>query len=138
MVIDDAQRDDVVVAIQAAMKSFEEAQRARDAERLIAHFAPVRDFHVYNDGSRVSYDAMSAAVRATFPTLQSIEGGFQDVRVIVLAPDAGLATATFRETVTDRAGSATSAHGAASWLWRSIDGRWCITYGHVDHYPEPR
>ncbi|MEJ2240097.1 MAG: hypothetical protein P8X82_17540 [Gemmatimonadales bacterium] len=33
------------------MTSFEAAERALDAERLIAHFAQVEDSHVYNDGN---------------------------------------------------------------------------------------
>ena len=108
----------VVAAVEAAMKSFASAERARDAERLIAHFAPVADFHMYNDGQRVTYEAMTAGVRQ------------------VLGPEAALVSAAFRETVVDGSGATTRTRGAASWLWRRIDGQWRIVYGHVDHYPE--
>jgi len=126
----------VTAAVLAAMRSFEAAERDRDAERLIAHFAPVPDFHVYNDGQRVSYEAMTEGLRQTLPTLRSIEGGFSDIHVIVLAEDAALATATFREAVTGADGQTARVRGAASWLWRRIDGAWRIVYGQADHYPD--
>jgi ketosteroid isomerase-like protein len=132
----DAERQHVVIAIEAAMRSFAEAERARDAAALIAHFAPVPEFHVYNDGDRLTYESMVAGLRATFPTLKAIEGGFSDLNVLVLAPDAALATATFREVITDAAGQTARVRGAATWLWRSIDGKWRITYGQADHYPD--
>lgn len=118
------------------MRSFEHAERACDAERLLAHFAAVPDFHMYNDGQRLSYDVMAAGVRATFPTLRAIDGGFEDICVMVLAPDAALASASFREAITDASGTTTRVRGTASWLWRLIDGAWRIVYGHVDHHPD--
>jgi uncharacterized protein (TIGR02246 family) len=134
--MDDTQRNEVTAAIQGAMHSFGQAERARDAEALLAHFAPVPDFHLYSDGVRLSYDAVAAGVRQTFPTLRSIEGGFGDLTIIVIARDAALATATFRETITDASGQSTRLRGAASWLWRQVDGRWRIVYGHTHHYPD--
>ncbi len=116
------------------MASFEAAERALDAERLIAHFAQVEDFHVYNDGQRLDYATMTANLRGGFPSLSSIEGGFYDVQVIVLAVDAALATAGFREVITDGSGNVTRVRGAASWLWRLMNGSWKIVYGHADHY----
>lgn len=118
------------------MRSFEEAERARDAEALLAHFAAVPEFHIYNDGNRLSYDDMAGYVRATFPTLRSIEGGFVNLDVMVLASDAALTTGTFREATTDQAGKTTRVRGAASWLWRLINGRWLVVYGQADHYPD--
>jgi uncharacterized protein (TIGR02246 family) len=135
--MDETQRNETVAAVEAAMRSFEAAERALDPERLVAHFAPVEDFLVYNDGERVTYDVMVAGVRRTFPTLRSIEGGFSDLQVIVLGPDAALVAAAFREAITDEAGNTARARGAATWLWRRTDGDWRIVYGHVDHYPEP-
>jgi ketosteroid isomerase-like protein len=117
------------------MRSFEAAERALDAEQLVGHFAIGRDFYIYNDGERLTYETMTTAIRNMFPTLRSIEGGFLDLHVMALAPDAALATARFQETVTDGSGSQATQHGAASWLWRQAGGQWRIAYGHVDHYP---
>lgn len=135
-VVDDARAAAIVAAVEARMRSFEAAERARDAERLVAHFANVPEFHVYNDGQRVSYAEMAASIRGTFPGLRSIEGGFGDVHVAVCGPDHALVSATFRETVTDGSGAVARRRGAASWLWREIDGEWRIVYGHVDHRPD--
>jgi uncharacterized protein (TIGR02246 family) len=133
--MDESQRARIRALVDQRMQSFEAAERALNAEQLIGHFAP--DFYIHNDGQRLSYDEMTTAVRAVFPTLRSIEGGFSDVNVAVLAPDAALTTATFQETVTDRAGARVRQRGAATWLWRYREGEWRIAYGHVDHYADP-
>jgi ketosteroid isomerase-like protein len=133
--MDERERCQIAQSVEQALGSFEAAERALDADRLIRHFANVAEFHVYNDGQRLSYEVMTAGVRTTFPTLRSIEGGFSDIRVIVLASDAALSTATFQEIVTDGTGGALHQHGAVSWLWRRLDGEWRIVYGHIDHYP---
>jgi len=134
--MDDTQRKRVAASVEDAMRSFEHAERARDAEALIAHFAAIPEFHIYSDGTRLSYDDMTAYIRSTFPTLRSIEGGFVDLNVIVLAPDSALAAGTFREGTTDGSGKTTRVRGAASWLWRQINGRWLIVYGQADHHPD--
>src|SRR6266699_110711 len=132
--IDDELRAETARDIEDSMRSFEAAERSLDAERLISHFADVPEFHMHSDGERISFAAMAAGVRSGFHTLSTIEGGFADVQVFVLAPDAGVATATFREVLTDRNGTVVRRRGAASWLWRRIDGTWRIVYGHVDHH----
>ena len=72
-------------------------------------------------------------MRATFPVLGSIEGGFADMEVVALGPEHALATGTFREAITDNSGVGMRQHGAVTWLWRRIDGEWRIVYGQVDH-----
>jgi len=135
--MDEAERRQIAESVEQALRSFEAAERALDADRLIRYFADIPGFHIYNDGQRLSYEVMTEGVRQAFPTLRSIEGGFNDVQIIVLASDAALSTATFQETVIDRRGTSTRQHGAASWLWRHIDGEWRIAYGHIDHHSEP-
>lgn len=129
-------RDAIAVQVRAAMRTFEAAERDVDAERLIAHFAPVPDFHVYNDGCRLDYQTLTTNIRAGFPTLRGIEGGFEEIHIFVLAPDAALATASFREKATTITNASTRVRGAASWLWCRMDGEWRIVYGHADHYPD--
>jgi ketosteroid isomerase-like protein len=135
--MNEGERRQIVQSVERALRAFETAERALDADGLIRHFANVPEFHIYNDGQRLSYEVMTTGVRAAFPALRSIEGGFSDVQIMVLAPDAALLTATFQEVVTDGSGGATRQHGAASWLWRALDGEWRIVYGHIDHYPDP-
>ena len=73
--------------------------------------------NIHNDGHHLKFDQVSAAV---------------------LAADAALATARFRETVTTRDGAVLHQRGAATWLWRLRSGEWTMTYGHVDHYPDEK
>ena len=134
--MDDTERTRIEAAVRNAMEAFERAERALDAEALIATFARVPEFHIYSDGKRLSYDAMTAYIHDAFPALKSIEGGFVDLRVFVLAPDAALAAGAFREATTDASGNTVRVRGAASWLWRQVDSRWLIVYGHADHYPD--
>ena len=134
--MDENERHQVTYDVREAMRSFEDAERARDADALFAHFARVPEFHIYSDGARLSYDEMTALIRQTFPTLRSLEGGIVDLHVFALAPDAALTTGTFRETTTEASGKVTRLRGAASWLWRLIDGRWLIVYGQADHYAD--
>jgi hypothetical protein len=133
--MNDTLRGQVVEVVQQRMRSFEAAERTLDTEKLLGHFSTRHDFYMYNDGQRVTYEVMSAGVRTAFPSLRAIEGGFENLHILVLAPDAALATARFRETVTNSSGKQTVQHGAASWLWRNEEGEWRIAYGHVDHYP---
>jgi ketosteroid isomerase-like protein len=61
---------------------------------------------------------------------------FTNLRVSVLSPEYALVSAALRRTVTDSAGTVTRSQGAATWLWRKIEGQWLIVYGHVDHRPD--
>lgn len=62
--------------------------------------------YIHNDGHHLKFDQVSAAV---------------------LAADAALATARFRETVTTRDGAVLHQRGAATWLWRLRSGEWTMT-----------
>ena len=136
--MEESLRTEIVQAVQQRVRSFEAAERALDAETLVSHFSAEPEFYMYNDGQRLTYEVMSSAVRGAFPTLRAIEGGFENIDIMVLSPDTALATATFQETVTDRDGDKVIQHGAATWLWRHVEGEWRIAYGHVDHYPGER
>jgi uncharacterized protein (TIGR02246 family) len=125
----------VRTAVERAMASFEDAERALDAGALVQHFVGAADFYMHNDGQRLTRDAIAAGVAQAFPTLRSLEGGFSGLQIHVLAPDAALATALFAEAITAKDGTVVRQRGAATWLWRERDGEWKIVYGHVDHYP---
>jgi ketosteroid isomerase-like protein len=127
----------VVAAVRSRMTSFEAAERARDADALLAHFADAPGFRFFNDGHAVTYAQLAEMIRSTFPTLRALEGGFRDLQVLVLGPEHALASATFSEAVTGWDGSTVKARGAASWLWRRMSGEWRIVYGQVDHRPDP-
>ena len=122
-------------AVRRGMASFEDAERALDADLLVRHFAAAGGFYMFNDGVRRSRDEIVAGVAQAFPTLRFLTGGFRDLEIHVLAPDAALATALFEETITTNDGTVVKQRGAATWLWRQAAGEWRIAFGHVDHYP---
>ena len=130
------QRAAVRAAVEQRMASFEGAERALNAGALMTHFSDSADFYIYNDGQRLSREAIVAGISQAFPTQQSLEGGFSDLEIHVLAPDAALATALFHETMTTQDGTVVRQRGAATWLWCKRRGEWRIVYGHVDHQPE--
>ena len=133
-VMDNARREAIVAAVQARMRSFEAAERARDPERLLAHNAPAADFQIYHDGRPGTYAALQAGVRGGFSALRSLDVTYSDVQISVLSAEYALLSATFRrETVVASSGAANVSEGAVSYLWRNIDGQWLIVYGHISH-----
>jgi len=134
--MESAQRESVVSAVEAQMRSFEAAERDLDADRALSHFAAVPDFHVYNDGRLLTYEQVAAAVRGGFPKVRSMATPFTNLRVLVLCAESALVSATLHRAVTDSAGTVTRSQGAATWLFRKIDGQWLIVYGQLDHRPE--
>ena len=135
IVMEDRQRDTIVAAIEERIRSFESAERDLDPERALAHFASVPEFHVYNDGRLLAYDEVAAAMRGGFPKVRSMETPFSNLRVSALSSEYALVTATLRRTVIDSTGTVSRTQGAATWLWRKIDGQWLIVYGQLDHRP---
>ena len=122
-------------AVRRGMSSFEDAERALDADALVGHFSAAGGFYMHNDGVRNTRDEVVTGVAQAFPTLRFLTGGFRDLEIHVLAADAALATALFQETITTIDGTVVRQRGAATWLWRQQAGGWRIVYGHVDHYP---
>jgi hypothetical protein len=133
-VMEGPQRETIVAAIEERIR--ESAERDLDPERALAHFASVPEFHIYNDGRLLTYDQVAAAVRGGFPKVRSMETPFSNLRVSVLGPEYVLVTATLRRTVVDNTGTVTRTQGAATWVWRKIDGHWLIVYGQLDHRPD--
>ena len=132
--MENAQREAIVAAVEVRVRSFEAAERARDPERLIGHFASVPEFHFYHDGRRATYPMMTAGVRSALPAVRSLEVTYGDVHVSVLTAEYALVSATFRrETVIDGTGAASQSQGGVSWLWRNADGQWLIVHGHISH-----
>ena len=101
-----AQRQSIVSAVEARIHSFEAAERDLDAERALAHFASLPEFHVYNDGQLLTYEQVAAGVRGGFSKVRAMETPFSNLRVSVLSSEHALVTASLRRTVTDTAVSA--------------------------------
>jgi ketosteroid isomerase-like protein len=136
--MDNTQREAIVAAVRARMQSFEAAERARDAERLLAHNAPPPDFQIYHDGRPGTYAALQAAVRGGLPALRSLDVTYAELQISVLSAEYALLGATFRrEMVIAASGAVNVSEGAVSYLWRNIDGQWLIVHGHISHPLKP-
>lgn len=129
----DAERQAIALSVDSATRAFEEAERALDAERVVAHIAP--DFYMYNDGVRVGYEPTVQMIRQNFVTLRHMEPGFADIEIKVLGRDAALATFTFRDSLVDATGASFSFRGPTSLIWERRGADWLITYADADHYP---
>lgn len=132
--MDSAERDAIIAAVTARIRSFEGVERARDAEGLVAHYASGPQFYFYHDGRRATYDVMAAGVRKALPAVRSLNVTYANVEVSALSPDHALASATFnRELVMEGTGATVRQQGGVSWLWRKVGSQWLIAQGHISH-----
>ena len=132
---DDAARAAVEAAIDSATRAFEAAERARDAEAVLAHMAP--EFTMLVDGVRSGYDDVVAQTRATMPTLRVFDGEWTDLAVRALGPDAGVASFRFRDFIVTAEGDTLELQGPTTLVWERRGDGWLITYADADHYPVP-
>ena len=94
--MEQAQHDAIAAAVRARMQSFEAAERARDAEGLLAHNAAPPDFRIYHDGRPGTYAALQLGVRGGLPALRSLDVTYGDLQIAVLSAEYALLSATFR------------------------------------------
>lgn len=128
-----AERHTITQVIDSLMGAFEEAERAQDAERLIAFLAG--DFYMYVDGARSGYDSVAASMQRNLGTMQHFEPGFANVEVRVLARDAALVSLTFRDSIITASGDLLQSQGPTTLIWQQREGQWRIVYADADHYP---
>ena len=93
--LSESERSTIEASVDSATRAFQAAERARDAERTIAHIAP--DFYMYNDGVRSGYDSVVAGIRGTMGTFRHFEPQWSDIAVRALGADAALVTFVFRD-----------------------------------------
>ena len=129
-----AEQEATSAAVLARVRSFEAAERSRDAEGLVAHYASVPEFYFYHDGRRTTYDLMAAGVRKALPAVRSLNVTYSDVEISALDSACAIASATFsREIVMEGTGATVRQQGAVSWLWRKTRAQWLIVQGHISH-----
>ena len=129
-----AEQEAIKAAVTARVRSFEAAERARDAEKLVAHYASVPEFYFYHDGRRATYDVMATGVRKALPAVRSLNVTYSDVEVSALGSEYAIASATFnREIVMEGTGATVRQQGGVSWLWQKMGAQWFIVQGHISH-----
>ncbi len=132
--MESAQREAIMAAVAARVRSFEAAECARDPEQLVAHYASGPEFHFYHDGRRANYEVMAAGVHKALPAVRSLEVVYNDIEVSVLSAEYALVSGTFRrDLIINSTGAAVHHEGGVSWIWRNIDGKWLIVHGHISH-----
>lgn len=122
----------VATAVDSATRAFEQAQRDRDAERIVSFLAP--SFYMYTDGVRSGYDSVAAGIRAGFQDVRFHEPGFSNIAVIVQGPDAAVSSFAFRDSTITGSGQMQRARGATTLVWKRENGAWRIIYAHADHH----
>lgn len=133
-----AQREAIMTAVGARVRSFEAAERAREPEELLAHYASGPECRFYHDGRRANYDVIAAGVRKALPAVRSLDVVYNDVELTVLSAEHALVSATFRrDLVINSTGAAVHHEGGVSWIWRDMAGKWLIVHGHISHPLEP-
>jgi len=126
--------DGVRAEVLAALRAFEAAERELSPDALLAFLSP--EFSMLQDGHRVDHDHTVEQIRTTLPTLRSFEPRFDQVEVLVLAPDAAVTSMIFHDVITGADGTVTRMWGPSTLVWRREAGGWRIVFGDSDHYPE--
>jgi ketosteroid isomerase-like protein len=126
------ERDETGTAVDSAIRSFQEAERARDVERIIAHLAP--DFYIYVDGVRNSYAQSSEMIRQAMPTLDVFEPAWNDLEIRVLGRNAAVASFVFRDSMVTVDGDVTVTTGPTTLVWERRGDDWLVVYADADHY----
>jgi len=129
----DADRDVVAASVDSATHEFRGAERARDADRMIAQIAPA--FYMYDDGVRKDYQETVAQIRSTMPSFQSFETEWSDVESTVLGPNGAVVSFTFRDSLIDASGQTLRLEGATTFVWERFGGDWLLVYAQADRWP---
>ncbi len=130
--LDDQARAAIAASVDSATRAFEDAERARDADRVIAHLGP--DFYMYNDGLRTDRAATVESIRSSLGSFRYFEPGFQNLEVRVLGRDAALVSLTFQDSIVDATGQVLRFRGPTTLIWERRGQDWLITYADADHY----
>ena len=131
--LSEADRSAIEASVDSATRALQTAERARDAERTIAHLAP--DFYMYNDGVRSDYDSVVTSIRGTMGTFQHFEPQWRDLEVKVLGPNAALITFVFRDSIVLATGEIVHSTGPTTLVWERRGVDWLIIFADADHYP---
>ena len=79
-----SEEERIVATVESLTAAFEQAERQRHPERVLALIAP--DFYMYADGVRSDYEEVVAGIRE-IASFQHFEPGWANLEVRVLGPD---------------------------------------------------
>jgi uncharacterized protein (TIGR02246 family) len=130
----DAQRAAVADTVRRQTDAFIAAFNHMDPNEFIAQMA-INESFAESGRLYPSRDSVSGTVRTFVAGIRSLEVGWDQVQVTVLAPDAAVVTGTFHENFVDKAGKTTKLHGAWSGVYQRRDGKWGIVQAHESYVP---
>ena len=130
----EAERIEIGASVDSATRSFQESERARDAERIIGHLAP--DFYIYVDGVRTTYAESSEMIRQAMPTLSTFEPTWDNLEILVLGRDAAVVSFVFHDSLVTVDGDVTVTTGPTTLVWERRGDDWLVVYADADHYQE--
>lgn len=131
-----ADQSAITDSVLAAMRSYEAAVKALDAEGALRHFAADSQFRLIDNETTLSYGQVAQQLRQMFPSLRSFDGGFSNIRVHVLRSDVALADASYIDIITDSSGAVTRLRGTVTWVWMHGPDGWRIVHGHAVAVPD--
>jgi ketosteroid isomerase-like protein len=125
----DVQRAAVADTIRQQTDAFIAAFNHLDPSVFVDQVASVESFA---DGGMLypSADSLASQVHSFVAGIRSLDVGWEQLHVTVLALDAGVVTGTFHENVVDKAGKTMKLHGAWTGVYQRRDGKWRIVQGH--------
>jgi len=128
-----AERRVIAASVDSATRSFQAAERERDADRILGHLAP--NFYMYGDGVRVGYDSTVANIRRTMPTFKVFEPEWSGIEVTVLGRNGAVVSFTFQDLIVTETGDTLQFQGPTTLVWQRHGNDWLIAYADADHYP---
>jgi ketosteroid isomerase-like protein len=127
----------VEASLDSLMRAYAKAFEARDAERVIAFYAPGAQTFGWSDGQALSYEPYVAALRGFLRTSHDISIVYENVKAHAITDDIGAVRTTLRESWRDSTGKLMTFRVLASWVARRNTGQWQLVYFDGRHVAVP-
>lgn len=125
---DDVNRAAVEASLDSLMRAYAAAFEARDADRVIAFYAPGSATFGWNDGRPTAYDAYVSGLRGFIRSIGAVAIQYETIKAHAITNDVGAVRTTLRETWTDAGGRTTAVRVFVSWVARKTNGQWRLVY----------
>lgn len=133
----DAERAEIVAAVEASIDRYGEAGLRLDLDGMLALWADVEGFAVASDGELMDYAMLAQGAREEVATMQAVlYFELSDRHTYVLARGAASHTARFRWGAVLTTGDTIRVRGAWTWVLKNFDGTWKTVQSGGTHLPE--
>ena len=118
----------VEVSLDSLMQAYAKAFEGREADRVVAFYAPGSETSVWRDGKLYTYAQNAAALRGFIGASHDIVIRYEEVKAHAITNDVGAIWTTLRETWKDATGKESTVRVVASWVARRSGTNWQFTY----------